>query len=522
VTTTGPPRSRPPCRSTPRVHTTVRSPVRGPPQPPPVRRPGRNPCAFLAPSATPSGGVPAPAPAARHSLCPTSEPVSARQPRGLADPGSGFPSAPKCLRATGRGLRTLGRPAGRPARCAAPKRAASLESPVHPSLDAPRRDRVLARRTLRSAALVCARVAPCRDPRPSSARRAVPGGTSPPASGSARQPFGLTGSFPLPRPRRSTSAAPGVAAAPQGDGPSTLVRLATPKCAVAPGGCRPPVITEPRLSARLDPRASPPAVALEPPDPWATSQPCAGSPRIRRCGSRRRGGFRCRSCDPGVSTRLRPRTEVRRRRWASSPLPRVTAPSCPSRPSAPKRREARRAGPCCRSRPILSTVSVPLCLSVPAGRSRRSLPGRVMRYVGRLARLQGLSPLESSLSPGGGLDLLVTRCSPGFSTSPGVPPSSPRSRASTSPPLTGFTVAAHPKMGRPSNDPPKSPLAAGAPKSPARLPHRVSESDEAGRSLTKSTYPHEVQCLIVRPRCLKVDGSWLIVSPQVPGCVAVP
>jgi hypothetical protein len=104
------------------------------------------------------------------------------------------------------------------------------------------------------------------------------------------------------------------------------------------------------------------------------------------------------------------------------------------------------------------------------------------------------------------------RCSPGFSTSTGRPPSSPWAGASTSPPLTGLAWGPAPEGAFPRD---RCYGSAG------RLPLRVSQSDEAGLSLARQTYPHEVPCLFVQPSSAEVWGSWLMSSPRVPECVAV-
>jgi hypothetical protein len=106
------------------------------------------------------------------------------------------------------------------------------------------------------------------------------------------------------------------------------------------------------------------------------------------------------------------------------------------------------------------------------------------------------------------------RCSPGFSISSGLSPSSPWTGASTSPPLTGLAWNPAPPEG-------VAFLLDRCYKSAGRLPLRVSQSDEAGRSLARPTYPHEVPYLIVQPRSAKVWSSWLMSSPWVPECVAV-
>ena len=86
------------------------------------------------------------------------------------------------------------------------------------------------------------------------------------------------------------------------------------------------------------------------------------------------------------------------------------------------------------------------------------------------------------------------RCSPGFSTSPGSSPSSPWADASIGPPLTGFTRDPAPE-GAFSLDRHYG--------SSGRLPLRVSQSDEAGQSLARPAYPHEVLYLVVQPHSSK-------------------
>jgi hypothetical protein len=106
------------------------------------------------------------------------------------------------------------------------------------------------------------------------------------------------------------------------------------------------------------------------------------------------------------------------------------------------------------------------------------------------------------------------RCSPGFSTSPRFSPSSPRVDASNDPPLTGLALGVtHPKACRASGAPPKR---------FSWLPHRVSVSDEAGRSLTRPADLHEVRCLVGQRCDSELGRPWLMVSPRVPGCIAVP
>ena len=106
------------------------------------------------------------------------------------------------------------------------------------------------------------------------------------------------------------------------------------------------------------------------------------------------------------------------------------------------------------------------------------------------------------------------RCSPGFSTSPRFSPSSPWVDASNDPPLTGLALGV---------TPPKECLASGVPpKRCSWLPHRVSVSDEADRSLTRPADLHEVRCLVGQRCVWELGRPWLMVSPQVPGCIAVP
>jgi hypothetical protein len=112
-----------------------------------------------------------------------------------------------------------------------------------------------------------------------------------------------------------------------------------------------------------------------------------------------------------------------------------------------------------------------------------------MRYVGSKARLQGLSPLESSLSSVGCLGRLMPGALLGFQ------------------PLQGSSLIA---LGRCYHQPSSHRLGTGScsrrsaiPQpvlgSPGWLPLRVSQSDEAGRSLARSADPHEVPCLVVQP-----------------------
>ena len=83
------------------------------------------------------------------------------------------------------------------------------------------------------------------------------------------------------------------------------------------------------------------------------------------------------------------------------------------------------------------------------------------------------------------------RCSPGFSTSPGLSTPTPRVDAATDPPLTGLARKGRRHGGNDSSsgDPPKR---------FSWLPHRVSVSAGAGRSLTRPADPHEVRCLFVQ------------------------
>jgi hypothetical protein len=160
----------------------------------------------------------------------------------------------------------------------------------------------------------------------------------------------------------------------------------------------------------------------------------------------------------------------------------------------------------------------------PRGVPRRSAAhpwDEEMQYIGREARLQGFSPLESSLSPRGGLDHLVPGALLGFQPLQGLPPG----RLGLVLPRALLSQAWLTRRTRRCLSSPQGlrrvPAAPEAPKSLGWLPLRVSQNDQVRRSLARATNPHEVPCLIVRPRSTEVQGSWLIVSPQVPRCVAV-
>jgi len=149
----------------------------------------------------------------------------------------------------------------------------------------------------------------------------------------------------------------------------------------------------------------------------------------------------------------------------------------------------------------------------PGPKSRTPRLG-AMRRVRGAARLQGFAPLERFVATWWRFRPPGARCSPGFSTSPGSSPSLPWAGASTGPPLTGLARA---RGSRRSNVP-----SAGPPKRSCWLPHRVSMSNEAGRSLARSASPREVRCLVVQPSNSELGRPWLMVSPQAPGYVAVP
>jgi hypothetical protein len=212
-------------------------------------------------------------------------PPASRPRRPVAD----FPSAPKRLCSTGRGLRTLGRPVGRPVRCVAPKRAASLGPSVHLPL-------MLLAATASSLARPCG--PPCAGSRPLRSlsrpaaflrlprctRRCLAASVG--VRASAFRPHRLVSAAAFVpkhvrcagRHRRAT-----------GRRSAALARPAAPKCVVAFGGRLPPVIIEPRPSARFCPRASPPAVALEPPGPsgdLATLRRPSPRPKMRLVPSR--------------------------------------------------------------------------------------------------------------------------------------------------------------------------------------------------------------------------------------------
>jgi hypothetical protein len=86
------------------------------------------------------------------------------------------------------------------------------------------------------------------------------------------------------------------------------------------------------------------------------------------------------------------------------------------------------------------------------------------------------------------------RCSPGFSTSPGLSTPTPWADASTGPPLTGLARRGRHRGGGDSSS-------GDAPESFSWLPLRVSVSAGADRSLTRPANPPEVRCLLVqRPR----------------------
>jgi hypothetical protein len=149
----------------------------------------------------------------------------------------------------------------------------------------------------------------------------------------------------------------------------------------------------------------------------------------------------------------------------------------------------------------------------PGPKSRTQRLG-AMRRVRGAARLQGFAPLERFVATRWRFRPPGARCSPGFSTSPGSSPSLPWAGASTGPPLTGLARA---RGSRRSYVP-----SAGPPKRSCWLPHRVSMSNEAGRSLARPASPREVRCLVVQPSTAELGRPWLMVSPQAPGYVAVP
>jgi hypothetical protein len=137
--------------------------------------------------------------------------------------------------------------------------------------------------------------------------------------------------------------------------------------------------------------------------------------------------------------------------------------------------------------------------------------GRAMRQLGREARLQGLSPLESPLPPDGGLDHLEPDALLGFQSSSGLSPASPWADATTGPPLTGLARDLAPEGARSRR---------GHSGSDCGLPLRVSISEEAVRSLARSACPLEVSGLVVRPRNSEAGCPWLMVSPWTPEYIA--
>jgi hypothetical protein len=123
--------------------------------------------------------------------------------------------------------------------------------------------------------------------------------------------------------------------------------------------------------------------------------------------------------------------------------------------------------------------------------ARHTLRSRVMRHFRGKAHRQGLSPLESSLPPGGGLSRPGTRCSPGFSMLFRVFPALALGRCLHRPSSHRLSAAARPPKGASGLRTCSGSLSG--------LPLRVSMSKNAGRSLARPTCPLEVPDLVVQP-----------------------